>query len=281
MDDGKLDAYRAQPLALLTKHDKGAVIAPVLAQVGLSVITTDGFDTDALGTFAGEVERTLPPLECARRKARLACELTDSPVGLGSEGSFGGGPMPGIVNWDEEILVLHDAANDFEIVARASGPISLRQFDAESLSQLQQRLSRFAPDQAWIVRYSDRVYKGLAGFEAVRARLNSLQWLDDDRLHGAVRIEPDLRAMHCPERRAYIRKAAQQLAERLQSPCPICTAPNFWHDAVERGLPCRWCGEPSDVPAATIMRCQGCAYETRVPVPSEFADPGQCLRCNP
>jgi hypothetical protein len=69
-------------VALLTKHDKAGMVAPALAPLGLEVLATDGFDTDTLGTFSGEVERTLSPLECARRKARLACELTGLPVAV-------------------------------------------------------------------------------------------------------------------------------------------------------------------------------------------------------
>lgn len=273
--------YRNRPVAMLTKHDKAGMVAPALSPLGLEVLAADGFDTDTLGTFSGEVERTLSPLECARRKARLACELTGLPVGLGSEGSFGGGPVPGLINWDEELLVLYDARDDFEIVALASGPVKVTGFEIESLPQLEGQLAGFDPGQAWIIRSADRVVKGLPDVGALQAELAALNLLEQERVVGGVRIEPDLRAMHCPERQAYIQAAAQQLAERLQTFCPACTAPDFWQASLEQGLPCGWCGEPSEQPLATIRRCRACGHEMREPVAVEFADPGHCQWCNP
>ena len=131
-----------QPVALLTKHDKGGLIAAELAEVGLDVEVTSAFDTDNLGTFSGEVPRSLSPLECAKRKAQLACELTGLNIGLGSEGSFGGGPMPGFVNWDEEILVMYDKQADLEIVAYVQGPIKVGDFTPLSIEQLKNQIKK-------------------------------------------------------------------------------------------------------------------------------------------
>ncbi|QKX17309.1 DUF6671 family protein [Microbulbifer sp. YPW1] len=184
--------YQNRSVALLTKHDKATVISPAMAELGLHVVTTDAFDTDRLGTFSGEIPRELSPRECAAHKARLACELTGLDLGLGSEGSFGGGPMPGLVNWDDEILVFYDAKQDLEITAYASG----------SLQALRDWVDRFPPEQAWILRLPERLYKGLTGKESLREILAGKGLLSNGEIAGEVRLEPDLRAMHCPKRRS-------------------------------------------------------------------------------
>lgn len=273
--------YQNLPVALLTKHDKATVISPPLAELGCHIVTTDEFDTDRLGTFSGEIERELSPRECAAHKARLSCELTGLDLGLGSEGSFGGGPMPGLVNWDDEILVLYDAKQGIEITAYASGPVGLGYISSRSLQELSDWMARFPADQAWILRLPDRLYKGLTGKESLQQIFAENGLLSCDEITREVRLEPDLRAMHCPERRVYIRQAAEQLCQRLQSMCSTCAAPDFWQTAVEQGLPCAWCGAPTALAKVLIKECRQCGFTERQPVTQAHADPGQCQRCNP
>jgi len=275
------DRYRQRAVALLTKHAKGAVISPAFAELGLDVVTSDAFDTDNLGTFTGEIPRALAPRDCAARKARLACELTGLELGLGSEGSFGGGPMPGFVNWDDEILVLYDASQDLEITAYASGPVGLDHITSRSLQELCEWVERFPAEQAWILRLPDGIHKGLRGTESLRTLLAGNGLLSKGELTEEIRLEPDLRAMHCPERRIYIQQAAEQLCQRLQSACPACVAPDFWQTAVERGLPCAWCREPTGLAKILVKECRQCGFTERQPVAQAHADPGQCQRCNP
>ncbi|MCR9184244.1 MAG: hypothetical protein NXH81_02475 [Halieaceae bacterium] len=269
-------------IALLTRHGKGALVEAPLAALGLDVRVTDAFDTDQLGTFSGEVARTLSPLDCARRKAQLACELTGLDLGLGSEGSFGGGPMAGFMNWDEELLLLWDRRSGREIVARAAGPVRVAAFIWESEPQLLTQLAPFPSAQGWIIRHPAGVSKGLCGAAAVLAELrtNVLPRSSADDT-DPVRIEPDLRAMHCPERQAYIRQAAEQLAERLQTTCPHCAAPDFWPDRFEPGLPCADCDAPTALSLAAIRCCSACGHEEREPVAEKFAEPQYCSWCNP
>ena len=210
--------FRGRSVALLTKHGKAAVIAPVLAELDLTVVHSEDFDTDTLGTFSGEVERTLSPLECARTKAKLACKFTGLDIGLGSEGSFGGGPLPGLLNWDSELLVLHHAANDFEIVAQAAGPVSLVPIEIASLEDLEEKLWPHDPQQAWIMRPHNHVIKGLYGEANIAGHLRILSLVDQDgRLKVPVRIEPDLRSDAQSAGSKYIRQAAKQLVETCSS----------------------------------------------------------------
>lgn len=76
--------YRGKPVALATKHDKQRAIAPALTvSPGLRVRLAN-VDTDALGTFTGEIARLGTPRETALAKARLGIEATGIPRGLGS-----------------------------------------------------------------------------------------------------------------------------------------------------------------------------------------------------
>ena len=65
-------AYAGSCIILTTKHAKSiAITPPFWAKLGASVIEYIA-DTDALGTFSGEVERQGSFLECARSKCEWA-----------------------------------------------------------------------------------------------------------------------------------------------------------------------------------------------------------------
>src|SRR5208283_4118015 len=108
--------YRDQCAAIATMHSKERVIAPIMAQwFGLRVERADNIDTDALGTFTGEVERKGSMLDAARAKAKLAIERTGARFGLGSEGAFGPHPVIPILSSGVELMVLIDSDSDHEI----------------------------------------------------------------------------------------------------------------------------------------------------------------------
>lgn len=279
--------YKPQSVALLTQHKKARFIAPELAPLGLEVLTTSAYDTDLLGSFSGSTARTLTPLECAKRKAMLACELTGQRLGLGSEGSFGGGPMPGLVNWDEEILVLYDAKREYTIVATAAGPVALRDFGSADIPQLARHIAAVDIGQAWLLHYQLsteptewHLVKDLHSSDAVLQAWQAL--LEDARVvRDSVRIQPDYRAMNCPARQGYIKMAAAQLRARLSAECPACGAVNFWQTGVQTGLPCAQCQCPTSLPKATITSCSNCGHEEVTPVAAASADPIRCGVCNP
>jgi hypothetical protein len=89
--------YSGRRVALLTQHGKERVIAPVLdAARDCRVEWVNGFDTDLLRTFTGDIPRTGSQLEAARRKARIGMELSGLPLGRASGGAFGPDPMAGL-----------------------------------------------------------------------------------------------------------------------------------------------------------------------------------------
>ena len=87
--------FENRSLAVATMHGKEKVIGPVLEDaLGVKIVLPSQFNSDQFGTFSGEVERTLSPLEAARKKCLLAAELTGASLVVASEGSFG--PHPAI-----------------------------------------------------------------------------------------------------------------------------------------------------------------------------------------
>jgi hypothetical protein len=58
------------------------------------------------------------------------------------------------------------------------------------------------------------------------------------------------------KRRGAIRQAAEELLRNAQRTCAACCR---WVRKVEtvRGLPCEWCGTPTDQPKRTSMRVCG------------------------
>lgn len=152
-----------QKITLATKHQKKSWIEPHLRPLGYYLTETDEFDTDSLGMFSGEVTRTLPASEAALIKAKQACLLGNTRLGLGSEGSFGGGPYPGLINWNTELLCLFDQKTDSAIYAIASGPIhtaSLKLDKGISVESVRQSLSEFC-GQKWVLTHESQIYKSL------------------------------------------------------------------------------------------------------------------------
>lgn len=263
---------------LVTQHDKGKLIAPSLRSLGIRVVENSNWDTDQLGTFAGEIERKQSPEGCALAKAKQAIALTGLDIGLGSEGSFGGGPMPGIVNWNEEILCYYQPQHERVIYARASGPFHGEVHTLNSDADLHKLQEASELGQRWVLRIEDEILKGLT-FEEVEKALEIASSLG--KLTWPLNVEPDLRAMHCPERQAMIRKAADDLARRLQACCPQCNAPNFVVKELEPGLPCEQCSLPTKQPHTEVLSCAECGFSQSQSVAQTAADPRFCDWCNP
>ena len=83
-------------VVLSTLHQKARWIKPHLVSLGYELEESTLFDTDSLGTFSNEVERTLSPKESALAKAKKAGELRASDWGLGQRREFWRWPSAGI-----------------------------------------------------------------------------------------------------------------------------------------------------------------------------------------
>lgn len=281
----ELSSYSCQRIALLTRHGKERVIAPVLEPaLGYRVELVEGFDTDQLGTFSRDIPRDGTQLEAARKKARIGMELSGLPLGLASEGSFGPDPMVGMFPWNLEVLIFIDNEQGLEIVGLAQGKAN----HAHLLTGEWAAAEAFArqtlfPTHHLVVRPEGendlRIRKGIASWADLEAAFAWAQTQSADRL---VFLETDPRAHANPTRMEMIRLAAEDLVKKLLSPCPDCGAPGFW--LVERvgGLPCDDCGTPTRETRAEVHGCVKCSHRlTRERTELRYADPGRCDYCNP
>jgi hypothetical protein len=82
---------------------------------------------------------------------------------------------------------------------------------------------------------------------------------------------------------AAIARAAVDLADRLACHCASCGTPGFGFVGRLPGLPCRWCGTPTNEPLADAYACVRCDHrESRPKTDGDAtADPGRCDVCNP
>lgn len=277
--------YQRQALSLLTRHGKERVIGPALAaRCGCEVVHTDAFDTDRLGTFTRDIQREGTQREAAVRKARLGMTLTGLRIGLASEGAFAPDPYTGLLSWNYELVVLVDDERGLELAGFFSGQSQSDSGHAASWAEvLQFAHNAHFPEHHLVIRPDSaehaQVRKGLDSFESLKLAFN---WAMSLSSTGKVFLENDLRAHTNPSRMANIEKAALDLAEQMNSPCPACTSPGFWIRDLRRGLACSACGAPTREPIAQVWTCPKCdtRRETALSV-AAFADPGRCDVCNP
>jgi hypothetical protein len=276
--------YAGGSFALLTKHAKEEAIAPRFARaLGAQVAVIDTFDTDTLGTFTREIPRFGSQLDAARRKAELAIEMSGCPLGLGSEGSFAPGPF-GFGSFNLEIITLVDRVRGLEITGaiRELGHQASGTFESwDSLADFAQKMK--FPMHALVLRPNDendpRIRKDLTDWDELRAAFDQCRASSQS---SAVFVENDLRAHRNPTRMENIGAACEDLLARMLCFCPACQAPGFGLVRLESGLPCSWCGAPTNDWKAEEFRCVACTHlESRPRQDLTAADPGHCPRCNP
>ncbi|WP_418609772.1 DUF6671 family protein [Pseudoalteromonas sp. US3C1013] len=260
---------------IATKHKKAPLIAPALKPLGYNVVTTSLFDTDTLGMFTNEVQRDCSAQIAALTKAQRACELTGEQFGLGSEGSFGGGPYPGLMNWDEEVICFYDKHTDIAIYGHAGGPFSPSSLTINSETNVESIIAACQryKEQHWILDDTQTLYKGLS-FEGLVA-------LFKEKAPKAGIITPDLRAMYSGQRQAIICLAAEDLARRLASKCPQCQRANFVAKQLTKGLLCELCNMPTQQVKSTTSLCDCCGYNHIEANEKHVADATYCQFCNP
>ncbi|MHB1718394.1 MAG: DUF6671 family protein [Acidimicrobiales bacterium] len=278
--------YAGLVAVLATKHGKLPLIAPPIEEaVGLRVDAV-AVDTDALGTFTGDIPRPGPPLETAIAKARLGMSATGHVIGLASEGSIGPDPAMPFVTADREIVVLVDDDNGIVVwEAHSSWDVVAASTSVGAGDDLGTFLAEAGfPDHQLIVRPNigamHPIHKGISSTEQLTAAIADCAAVAHD---GLARVETDLRAHTCPSRRAVIAAAAERLAGRIAARCPACGAPGWGRIDVVLGVPCAWCGTEVARPRAEIDGCLVCEHRETRPVvsPEDHADPGECSSCNP
>lgn len=280
--------YAGAQIALATLHGKADALAPAFAVLGARLVVAEGVDTDRLGTFSGEIPRTLPALDTAVAKARLAMAATGLPLGLATEGSFGPDPVLGLLPLHREIAVLVDDARGLVVHERLDthetnhAGCTLRA--GETLDDARLRRWGF-PAHALIVRGEpwmpgQPVFKGILERDALQAAIAACASASPT---GEVRVDTDMRAHLNPTRMRQIAVLGERLALRLGTACPACAAPGFGRVDLVAGLPCLGCGTPTARTLAEVHACAACAHREQRPRADGLlhADPAHCDLCNP
>ncbi len=263
-------------IAILTKHEKQHCVACVLETAfNTQIIHTDKFDTDKLGTFDHKIQRKLRADESALKKAYIACELTQCNQGLGSEGSFNS--HFGVSLMDQELVAFVDIKRRIEIIAIAEKSMPFNVIEAGTAADLANKLSANAATdsdkQRWMIWSNDGWKKGVSKSELLKGTYPF-----------PIKIEPDLRAMCCPERMEVIKLATEDLVKRLNAICPNCDAPNFVkkHDSKKPDyLLCELCLQPTNQLKPPVKRCDKCGYEEQTDETPSVGSAFYCNYCNP
>jgi hypothetical protein len=276
--------YRDQQVALLTQHGKEGVIVPVLAKLlGCRVEKVEGFDTDLLGTFTRDIAREGGQLDAARKKARIGMEMSGLSIGIASEGSFGTDLFTGMLPWNRELLIWIDDRLGIEIVATSAGKTNCSNRLIKSWEEAEDfaRSAGF-PEHHLVVRLADENHpelrKGLADWASLE---DAVCWALYFAPNRRAFIETDMRAFANPTRLENIRLAAEDLARRLISLCPACSAPGFSLAGQVQGLPCEDCGIPTNEVKADIHCCVRCEHQMLVERERKYASARYCDYCNP
>jgi len=281
----RVSIFSGRALVIATMHQKEKVLAPVLSsQLGVLPIVPIQFDTDQFGTFSGEVERPLNPLDTARLKCLHAYERTGTSLVVASEGSFGPHPVIGFIPADQEILVLMDFEHDLELKVQVTSTNT--NFSGASCSYWKEVVafskSVQFPSHGLIIRKEkddiEYVQKGINDWQTLE-RL----FVDYRRQFGAAFVETDMRAMHNPSRMKVIEDAARLLAERANHLCLVCNMPGFDVKEVMPGLPCELCASPTKSTKALLYECRKCGHTEKKNYPNGrlFENPMYCDNCNP
>lgn len=277
--------FKGRKLIIATKHQKENVIAPILEkELGVSCFTDETFDTDALGTFTGEVDRELDPISTAREKCLQAMKANNCDLGIASEGSFGPHPSLFFISADDEFLIFIDAINNIEVIVRELS-ISTN-FNGKQI-QSEKELIEFAkgigfPKHGLILRKSKdektEIHKGIMDIENLKKSFEQLYIK-----YNSVYVETDMRAMYNPTRMNVIEKATEKLVQKIKSTCPQCQMPGFGITEAQKGLECSLCGSPTNSILSYIYVCQHCKFikEEMYPHKKTTEDPTHCDYCNP
>ena len=279
--------YYPGTIALATRHFKEEVIAPPFAEHLGSALYVPRVDTDALGTFTGEIDRKDGPLQTALKKARLGMDAARLPCGLASEGSFVGHPFIPFVAHCEEVMVFVDLNRSLQI--HETLVTTETNYASSTVNSVQGALD-FAravqfPEHGVIVspaEVSDPAYILKEARTPEQLMAAAEECLRVSPVHAA-RLCTDMRAHRNPTRMRVIGLLAERLARRLATPCPRCQTPGWGMAEVKRGLPCASCGAETPLELGVVYGCARCTHRHLVPRSDGVtcAPAGSCLRCNP
>ncbi|MEO1431618.1 MAG: DUF6671 family protein [Cyanobacteria bacterium J06633_8] len=281
--------FKNRVAVLATMHKKERVIAPLLdKELGIKVTVPPNFNTDKFGSFTREIERSGSQIEAARLKAQQALLVTGESLAIASEGSFAPHPSLPYILCNREVVILIDRKNGLEIIGEELSTDT--NHNHSKVSNIKQAFD-FAetvgfPEHALVVMLNDYPKKNEEIIKGINTELALIEAINSGfkkSSNGEVHLETDMRAMYNPTRMKNIEKATLNLIEKINSLCPNCSTPGF--DIVQKipGLPCEWCRAPTNLTKSVIYKCQKCGFRKvkSFPQGKHFADPAQCMYCNP
>ncbi|MCE2995873.1 MAG: DUF6671 family protein [Cyclobacteriaceae bacterium] len=278
-----MEMFKNRKLLIATKHKKERVMAPILErELGVICFVDENFDTDELGTFTGEVERTLDPISTLQEKCLRAMRKNNCDLAIASEGSFGPHPSLFFVNADDELVMLLDTRHHLKIVERELSTDT--NYNGREV-RTEEELRAFAdeiqfPSHGLILRKSASeridIEKGITD------QAHLLKTFHDLLLkYQTVYVETDMRAMYNPSRLKVIEQATIKLVNRMKSTYPQCDTPGFGVTDAKRGLECDVCGEPTQLVKSYVSVCSNCNYSVEQTVIPSTANAMYCNHCNP
>jgi len=274
-------------VAIATMHCKEKTIGPILNRwYNVNLVVADDVNTDALGTFTGEIPRFGSMLDAARQKALLAIERTGEFIGIGSEGAFGPHPLIHFLASGLEVIVLHDARLNHDVVVQRRTQTNYDSITLKPSDDASPFLDRIKfPNHAVIVRpeKTNDPSINIKGIKDIRSFNLAIKDLSALSTNNSVIVQTDMRAHMNPTRMKSIALLTKLLAIRTARLCPECNSPGFGLTDVMRGLPCETCGLPTNRIRAEIHRCTKCNYQLlkRERSINLRADTVWCNVCNP
>ncbi|MBD2409826.1 hypothetical protein FACHB389_10350 [Nostoc calcicola FACHB-389] len=272
-----------------TMHQKEKAIAPILeAELGVKILVPQDFNTDVFGTFTRDIKRPGNQIEAAKLKAKKALELTGETLAIASEGSFVPHPDIPFIYSNREIVIILDKKSNLEIIGQEfSLETNYNHIVVESVEQAFEFAKKIGfPEHGLVAMFSEspedsnEIIKGIITEEKLVEAVNFVLKKSPT---GKAHLETDMRAMYNTTRMKNIAKATQDLIRKIQNLCPKCSTPGF--EIVKRipGLPCEICFFPTPLTLSVIYQCQKCGFSQEKPFPNgrEYADPAQCMYCNP
>jgi hypothetical protein len=274
---------------IATMHQKEKVIAPLLEQE-LNITTTvpTNFNTDAFGTFTREVKRPGTQIAAAKLKAETALKMTGETLAIASEGSFVPHPLVPYIYSNREIVIFLDKQNAIEIIGEEfSIETNFNHQVVENLEQAYDFARKVGfPEHGLVIYWEDAVKNSSEIIKGITTKAKLQETIHialSNSVNGKVNIETDMRALYNPTRMKNIEKATLDLLTKINSLCPQCSAPGFTITEKIAGLPCEMCSMPTSLTLSVIYQCQKCGFQQEKFFPNgrEFADPAQCMYCNP
>jgi hypothetical protein len=273
------------PFVIASMHGKWEAIAPhFTAQLHMRFEGEVAVDTDALGTFSGEVERTLDPLRAAREKCRLALLKNDSSAAIATEGSFFPHPAIPFAAMHSELILFYFPKENFELSVVHN--TTTTNFNGKLCETLE--VAKGFAKECLFPSHGIILKSGADDLRFLHKTCSTWQELEQAAAacleqFGQVYLETDMRAMRNPTRLLEIGKAAQKLAQLLSTNCPQCTRPGFGFQKSLPGLECELCSAPTYLEKSRIECCSFCHFSRPVLdfVQKEKASAQYCDFCNP